>query len=287
MRGARNLMMLAMAAAIAACATAAAPISTSPAAALATPAVSEPAAASVPSTARAASGGYLPAKAVDMLAVMPPAPQEGDARYENDRRIFRETRALEGSARWKMATDDADLSNAAMLRHFSCSIDIELTPQQAPRLLDFLQKASRDALQVAGQAKDHFKRQRPFLIDNGPLCVDRATVAGSYDYPSGHTTMGWDWALVLAQVTPEHANAIFARGRAIGDSRIVCGVHNASAVDAARVATSATMALVTATPEYQADLAVARAELSALRAAAHVQPEPQRCAQEVELEKLP
>ncbi|MEJ0099773.1 MAG: phosphatase PAP2 family protein [Pseudomonadota bacterium] len=282
MRSARNGMILAAAVAIGACATAAAPVSTSPAAMQAPANASSGAAAST-----AASGSYLAADAVDMFAVMPPAPRAGEAQYENDRRIFRDTRALEGTARWKMAADDADLSTPNLLKHFSCSMGIELTPQQAPRMVAMLQKATRDASRVAGKAKDYYKRDRPFFIDNGPLCVDRSTVAGSYDYPSGHTTAGWSWALVLAQVAPEHANAIFARGRAIGDSRIVCGMHNASAVSAARLATSATLDLVMVTPEYQADLAAARAELSALRASPHATPDPARCEQEVALEKIP
>ncbi len=194
MRSARNWMILGAAGVMAACATAAAPPSAPATTATAAPTTATAApAAPVATAARAAAGGYLAGKAVDMFAVMPPAPREGEARYENDRRIFRETRALEGTPRWKMATGDADLGTAAMLQHFSCSLDIELTPQQAPRLIAFLQRATRDAAQVVGQAKDYYKRQRPFVIDNGALCVDRATVAGTYDYPSGHTTLGWNW----------------------------------------------------------------------------------------------
>jgi acid phosphatase (class A) len=222
-----------------------------------------------------------------MFALMPPAPHVGDARYDNDRRVFRETRALEGSPRWKMAADDAELGTAAMLKHFSCSLGMDLTPQQAPRIVALAQKATRDATQAMAKAKDYYKRQRPFLIDEGNTCVARSTVGDSFDYPSGHTTAGWSWGLVLAQVSPENGNALLARGRAIGDSRVVCGVHNASAVEAARLLTSSTMTLTSATPEYQADLAAARAELAALRAGQYAKPEPARCAEEAALVKIP
>jgi acid phosphatase (class A) len=264
---------------------------------------SAPAASTAPATAapaRSATGapgtgaarpppppGYLPPNTVDMFALMPPAPLAGDARYESDRRIFKQTRALEGSPRWKMAAEDAELGTAAMLKHFSCSLGIELTQQQAPRLVALAQKATRDATQAMAKAKDHYKRQRPFLIDEGNICVARSTVGNSFDYPSGHTTAGWSWALVLAQVSPQNGNAILARGRAIGDSRVVCGVHNASAVEAARLLTGSTLAMVTATPEYQADLATARAELAGLRAGSYTKPEPARCAEEATLVKIP
>ncbi|HTP40610.1 MAG TPA: phosphatase PAP2 family protein [Steroidobacteraceae bacterium] len=243
--------------------------------------------AAQPRATRPAQSGYLSADAVDMLAVLPAAPRPGEARYENDRRIFRETRALQGSPRWQLAADDADLSATAMLRDFSCSLDIELTPQQAPRLVQLLQKATHDGAQSMLKAKEYYKRQRPFWIDEGPICRPRDELGKTYDYPSGHTTAGWTWALALAQVAPEHATAIFARGRAIGDSRIVCGVHNASAVEAARLLTSAVMSLVTITPAYQQDLAAARAELAGLRAASHLQPQPARCAAEAQLIRVP
>jgi acid phosphatase (class A) len=231
--------------------------------------------------------GYLPAGTIDMLRVMPPAPTDGDARDEADRRIFRETRALRGTPRWEMAADDAELGTAAMLRHFSCSLDIELTAQQAPKLVRILQRATRDASQSMAGAKDHYRRPRPYFVQPGEICRPRDELGASFDYPSGHTTAGWSWALVLAQVAPDRASGILARGRAIGDSRVVCGVHNASAVAASRLLTGATIAVSAATAEYQQDLAAARTELAALRAAPHTTPAPARCEAEAALLRQP
>src|SRR6185295_14332303 len=66
------------------------------------------------------SAGYLTPGSLDILKVLPPAPVEGDTRYETDRQVFKDTRAWEGSARWKMASDDALAGPTDMLRHFSC-----------------------------------------------------------------------------------------------------------------------------------------------------------------------
>jgi acid phosphatase (class A) len=95
----------------------------------------------------------------------------------------------------------------------------------------------------------------------------------SYDYPSGHTTLGWTWALILTSIAPDRAQQILERGRAYGDSRFVCGAHNESAVEAGMQSASATMALVSTKPAYQTDLASARAEISALRASNPSRPE--------------
>jgi acid phosphatase (class A) len=185
-------------------------------------------------TRPAATPPYLADDPAALFAVLPPAPVNGDARDAADRRIFRDTRSLEGSPRWQMAADDAELGNAAMLRHFACSLDIAIAPQQAPKLVALLQKSTREAAGPVGKAKDFYQRLRPFKVDAGPTCVPAASIGDSYDYPSGHATAGWAWALVLSQVDPPHAAPVLARGRAIGDSRVVCGMHNSSAVEGAR-----------------------------------------------------
>ncbi|HXC58852.1 MAG TPA: phosphatase PAP2 family protein [Steroidobacteraceae bacterium] len=258
----------------AAAAPAAAPMTTAP------PSSSPATSAQAPSATAGAPprtpGGYLSA-GTDLMVVLPPAPQKGDATSEADRRIFRETRALQGTPRWEMASADAALGSAQMLQHFSCSLDIELTAQQAPRMLQILQKATRDATQAMLKAKDFYNRERPYLVDEGPICRPREETGTSSDYPSGHSTAGWSWAMVLAQIAPDRAVPILERGRAIGDSRVVCGVHNASAVEGARMLVSATMAVVMGIDAYQSDLAAAKQEFSALRAQPHATPEPARC----------
>lgn len=232
-----------------------------------------------------ASPPYITGDASSLYTVMAPAPSAGDARDAADRRIFRETRKLAGTPRWEMATDDAQLGNAKMLEHFACSLDIELKPEDAPKMVALAQKTTREAAASMSKAKDFYKRQRPFMVDEGPTCVEHSTIGESFDYPSGHTTAGWAWGLVLSQVDPARAGPLLARGRAIGDSRVVCGMHNASAVENARMLTGAAVSLASASPLYQADLAYARAELATLRAGEHKKPDPAHCAAEAEMIK--
>ena len=55
----------------------------------------------IPSRSRT---GYLSsAEMPDVIRIVPPAPADGDARFKADMAIFHATRALEGSARWKLA----------------------------------------------------------------------------------------------------------------------------------------------------------------------------------------
>lgn len=209
--------------------------------------------------------GYLAPGAFDLLAVLPPAPRPDDPRGIADRAIFKATRALVGTPRWAMATNDVKLAPADMMRDFSCAAGVTLNPATAPRTAALIARASFDTARGTGIAKTFYKRQRPFLIDQGAICQPVVEVADSYDYPSGHTTAGWTWATLLAELAPDRATAILARGRAFGESRVVCGVHNASAVEAGRLSASATLTAARNAPAFKADLAAARAEIDALR----------------------
>lgn len=213
----------------------------------------------------ARSAGYLQTGDFNVIAIIQPAPVAGSARYEADRQIFKETRNLRNTARWAMAVGDVHTDQSSLMHDFGCAMGVSLDPVEAPHLMQLLTRASADTARQTNMAKNYFKRLRPFQIDAGPICEPATAVATSYDYPSGHATLGWTWASILAELMPDRATQILARGRAFGESRIVCGVHNASAVAAARLSASSTLARVRASAEYQADFAAARAELDGLR----------------------
>lgn len=228
--------------------------------------------------------GYLAFREFDVAHILEPAPRPGDPRYETDRKIFRATRALIGTPRWELATSDAKLDTTALLRDYSCAAGVTLTPEEAPKLVRVLERASIDTARETDEAKAVFRRHRPYTIDRGQICQPRAELYDakahrvSYDYPSGHTTRGWTYALVLASLVPDRAQHILERARAYGDSRFVCGAHNESAVEAGMLSATATMAVVASKPAYQADLTDAQAEMTALRASGNP---PRECAAEV------
>ncbi|HUD30941.1 MAG TPA: phosphatase PAP2 family protein [Novosphingobium sp.] len=237
---------------------------------------------------RAVPSGYLAPDAFDLLAVLPPAPMPDDPRGQADRAIFRKTRALQGTPRWDMATSDVESGPADMMRDFSCAVGVSLTPANAPRTAALIRRAGSDTGRGTGRAKTFFKRQRPFLIDDGVICQPREEVADSYDYPSGHTTAGWTWAMLLARLAPDRATQVLARGRAYGESRIVCGVHNASAVEAGRLSATATLTAMEDVPAFRGDLAAARKEMDGLRADAAVpRPDAAQCGREARLVAMP
>lgn len=228
--------------------------------------------------------GYLAPGAFDVLRVLPPAPQPGDPRAEADRAEFRALRALAGTPRWAMAANDVKLTPADLARDFSCALGVELTPQDAPRTVALIARAAVDTRHQTDTAKDFYRRLRPYHYDPGPVCEPVSQADTSYDYPSGHITLGWTWATILARIAPDRSTAVLARGRAYGESRAVCGAHNLSAVENGILSASATLDAVSATPAFQADLAAARVEVDTLRAdAATPRPDAAGCAAEATL----
>jgi acid phosphatase (class A) len=223
--------------------------------------------ASAPSRS-AARAGYLAGSALpDMIRVLPPAPVSGGPVDAADRAIFRATRSLEGTPRWTLARDDNDLSVAYLLSAFRCSTGLPLDARSTPRLAALLGRLREDAFGAMDPPKNKYQRKRPFLVQQGPVCIqDTSALVNDGDYPSGHTMIGWVTGLILAELVPDHSADILVRARAYGESRAVCGVHNASAVQAGRTAGSALLAALQGSAAFRADLEAARAELAALHA---------------------
>jgi acid phosphatase (class A) len=214
-----------------------------------------------------AQKGYLAAGALDTVKILPPAPQPGEPRYEADRKTFLASRALKDGDRWKLAQNDVD--ERKILADFACSLGFTPTPETTPKLVALLMKIRHDVGDAVNTPKNLYQRKRPYLIDEGDICVDKTEgLARSPDYPSGHTTWGWTVGLILAEADPEHATPILVRARSFGESRVVCGVHNASAIEAGRTNASALVAALHGAKPFRDDLDAVRAEIASARAKA-------------------
>ncbi|HXX03923.1 MAG TPA: phosphatase PAP2 family protein [Xanthobacteraceae bacterium] len=212
--------------------------------------------------------GYLPREALpDSAALLPPPPAVGSAAAALDQEMARESLALRDTPRWKLAAMDADLRFPDAAGAFSCALGVAVDEQATPRLFTMLRRVLTDAGVATYAAKDKYRHARPFTLDEQPICTpdkeQQLRTDGSY--PSGHTAIGWAWALVLAEASPEQSNVIFARGLAFGENRIVCNVHWASDVIEGRTIGAATVAKLHTDPTFLADLAAAKAELVAAR----------------------
>lgn len=213
--------------------------------------------------------GYLRPDALDGKVILGPPPAVDSAQGKADRAIYVETRALDGSARWKLAQVDNDLWTGGAMKRISCALGRQVGEATTPVTQRLLHRVELDVRTVGTPPKDFYNRKRPPLGDTQPICVPRERwMETNASYPSGHSMAGWSWALILSELQPDRASDLMAAGREIGQSRVICGVHFASDVAAGRELASAMVARLHADPAFMADLRAAKSELAAAPAAA-------------------
>ncbi len=213
--------------------------------------------------------GYLqPAQLPDGVALLPPPPEVGSAAMAADEEMYKATRSLRSTPRWEQAAKDAELRFPKATEFFSCALAMPISAEATPHLNMLLRRVRMDSSRANDKPKDHYKRPRPFMVSKEPSCTPRSDATAKPDsYPSGHASIGWAWALVLAEAAPERSDAILTRGFAYGHSRVVCGVHWKSDVEAGRVIGAATVARLHADPVFVSQVEEARKEIVAARAA--------------------
>src|SRR5271155_4788052 len=112
--------------------------------------------------APARRSGYLTGTAIpDMIRVLPTAPDTDSPRGKADRAIFLATRSLQDSPRWKLAQSDNDDSARGLLAAFRCALDETITAENAPHMMELLERVSADVNALTGPSKTHFHRKRP------------------------------------------------------------------------------------------------------------------------------
>jgi acid phosphatase (class A) len=213
--------------------------------------------------------GYLDqALLPNSLAILPPPPAAGSAGLALDTEVSQRGIRLRDTLRGVQAVEDAILMFPQAADTFSCALGVTTSQKHTPHLYLLLRRTLSDAGFSTYHAKNHYQRQRPFMVNNEPICTpaNKEFLISNGSYPSGHTAIGWAWALILSEVAPERADAVLLRGRTYGESRIVCNVHWYSDVVAGRIMGAATVARLHTDTGFRNDLQKAKSEFAALRA---------------------
>lgn len=223
----------------------------------------------VPELKPGVPAGYLGRDLPDSLTLLPPPPAPGSAAFAQDEAVHAAAQRLKDGPRYAQAARDADLSFPVASDNFACALSVPIDAQATPRLYLLLRRTLVDAGLGTYGAKDHYRRVRPFVVHEEPTCLprDEPSLREDGSYPSGHTAIGWTWAMVLTQVAPARGNALLARGRQFGESRLVCNAHWQSDVLEGRAVASGVFAKLQGNADFLADVAAARKEVAARQAA--------------------
>jgi acid phosphatase (class A) len=207
--------------------------------------------------------GYLGDALPNPLIVLPPPPDEGSSGWETDlemAHIYLNT----DEERKQRAIRDAVLRFPEATEAFNFVLDLEIDEEHTPSLSRILQRTRVDGGMSTYSAKRYYRRPRPFMVNHLPTLTphDEEVLRKDGSYPSGHTAIGWIWALILTDLFPERSDVILERGRQYGISRNICNVHWHSDVVAGRICGAAVIAKLYDESEFLLDLAAARKEVA-------------------------
>jgi acid phosphatase (class A) len=212
--------------------------------------------------------GYLTKEEqLDSKEFVLPSPAEDSAQQAMDTAWADNMQALRGTDRWDLAIRDADLHFPGPANVFSCALGIPVSEEDTPSLYMLLRRTLTDIGLAPYSAKNAYQRERPFMVRGETVCTpeDEEALRKDGSYPSGHTSIGWGWALILTELAPDRAEAILARGRSFGESRNVCNAHWYSDVVAGRLVGAAAVAKLHASEQFRQAMDAARADIERMR----------------------
>lgn len=205
--------------------------------------------------------------------LLPPPPDAGSITFLNDQARYSWGKTMRNTERGAQASRDANVDGNGVPMAFSEAFGVDINEETAPEILKLIVGMREDAGDLATrEAKNFYNRQRPFSFYEEDTCNPRqqAELSTNGSYPSGHTSIGWATALVLAEINPERQNEILQRGYEMGQSRVICGYHFQSDVDAGRLTGSVVVARLHADPSFLKQLDKAKKEFKGLKKAGKV-----------------
>ena len=210
---------------------------------------------------------YIPVEQLpDLIQCLPAPPAKDSPAFQYDKQRYKwGKQQRKNAARADMAKRDAVWTDEALMAELSVPFGMELSAQKTPAIWNVVVRGYRNVNEMRVAPKAFYHRIRPFEYFKEPtLTGEDDFLRGEGSYPSGHTMRATAAALILAQINPEAANAIYARAWEAGESRVIAGAHWQSDVDATRVGAAFGVSILQTCPEFQADLAAAREEFQRL-----------------------
>lgn len=200
--------------------------------------------------------------------LLPAPPDGGSITFLNDEARYKWGKMQRNTPRGDQAFSDAHVEGNGVPMAFSDAFGIDITEEGTPEIYKLVVGMREDAGDLGTrEAKNYYNRTRPFSFYGEDTCnpEQQAELSTNGSYPSGHTSIGWATALVLAEINPERQNEILKRGYDMGESRVICGYHFQSDVDAGRLTGAVTVARLHADPGFNKQLAKAKAEFRNLK----------------------
>jgi len=149
---------------------------------------------------------YITTNGIDGISLLPPPPARGSAEEVADLAAVRTVFDGRTEAEKTRAMKDSGLAFSLFQPAAGAKFDLD----KLPKTKALLEKVKKEIGPVIDAPKNHFKRLRPYQIDDHLVL---GAPEPSFSYPSGHSTRGTVYSLVIAELFPEKKEAILEIGR--------------------------------------------------------------------------
>jgi hypothetical protein len=198
---------------------------------------------------------YLPAGQPDALALLAPPPLPDSAEQAADMAAVHAVSHAASSNETAAAFAEKKFN----VFNFAPAVGNFFEPGKFPKTEEFFHRVQNDADTVTGEAKEYWKRPRPYTLD--PTLAS-GKLEKSFSYPSGHSTESMVLALVLADLFPGQREGIMAHARSMGWHRVQIARHYPTDIYAGRVLAQAIVREMKKNADFQSDFAAVKAEIA-------------------------
>ncbi len=188
--------------------------------------------------------------------LLPPPAADGSVKAKEELAELHRIEKARTLAQLARAVHDDKTEDASIFDVLGSSFDLTKLPATAQMFADI----RTDEKTAATAAKEFFLRTRPWLADKTLNSCNKNDKPKSA-YPSGHATMGYSMAMVLAQIVPEKSQAILARAAEYAENRLVCGAHYRTDIVGGQVLGTTVAIAMMNNPAFQAEMRAAADEL--------------------------
>jgi acid phosphatase (class A) len=203
---------------------------------------------------------YLAGKKPDAIALLAPPPLPDSPEQAADMDEVRAVYHAAASNEIAAAYSEKKFS----IYNFTPAIGSFFQSNNLPKTTAFFHRVQTDAETITDNAKDFYKRPRPYVTDPG---LANGKLEKSFSYPSGHATESMVLALVLADLFSDKHDAIIAEARSIGWHRVQTARHYPTDIYSGRVLAQAIVKQMKKNADFQKDFDEAKAEIATALAA--------------------
>ncbi len=203
-------------------------------------------------------GNYIFVKPgqLDLGKLLAPSPDPKSETQKRDLAAVLEVQKTRTPAQVERAVADNPLS----IYRFADVVGPDFSAARYPKADAFFKRMFNDSRILVLSSKDVWDRPRPYVVSKDVQPAGELPKAPG-SYPSGHAIYGYLCAIILANMLPEKATALYERGHEYGTNRLVNGVHFPTDIEAGRLAATAIAAALLQSEQFRSELEVAKAEL--------------------------